>query len=60
MPGASLQALLDEGARILREKGNQEAELDARYLLLDAFGLDLAHFLMDRNRALPELSLIHI
>lgn len=54
MPGASLQALLDEGARILREKGNQEAELDARYLLLEAFGLDLAHFLMDRNRTLPE------
>ena len=50
----TLQQLLDEGREILEGKGNQEAELDARYLLLDAFGLDLAHFLMDRNRALPD------
>ena len=50
----TLQQLLDEGREILEGKGNQEAELDARYLLLDAFQLDLAHFLMDRNRALPD------
>ena len=50
----TLQQLLDEGREILEGKGNQEAELDARYLLLDAFGLDLAHFLMDRNQALPD------
>ena len=50
----TLQQLLDEGREILEGKGNQETELDARYLLLDAFGLDLAHFLMDRNRALPD------
>ena len=50
----TLQQLLDEGREILEGKGNQEAELDARYLLLDAFQLDLAHFLMDRNQALPD------
>lgn len=52
--GRTLQQLLDEGREMLARKGNQEAELDARYLLLDAFGLDLAHFLLDRNRALGD------
>ncbi len=52
--GRTLRHLLDEGREMLACRGNREAELDARYLLLEAFGLDLAHFLLDRNRALDD------
>lgn len=46
----TLQQLLDQGTEQLRSAGVPDAGLDARYLLLDAFGLGLASFLADRGR----------
>lgn len=48
----TLQQLLREGADTLREAGIEEFELDARYLLLEAFHMDEVHFLMERNQQL--------
>lgn len=45
----TLQLLLDQGAELLERSGITEARLDARYLLLEAFHLDLAHFFLCRN-----------
>lgn len=50
----TLQALLTCGQESLKQQGNLEAELDAKYLLLEAFHTDMVHFLMDRNRELPD------
>jgi release factor glutamine methyltransferase len=50
----TLNQLLEEGTDRLKKAGIQEAQLDARYLLLEAFHTDLTHFLIDRNRALNE------
>ena len=50
----TLQALLEEGTEVLLKAGVQEASLDARYLLFEAFQTDMTHFLMDRSRILPE------
>ncbi len=50
----TLQILLEEGTERLLEAGVDEASLDSRYLLFEAFHTDMTHFLMDRNRMLPE------
>lgn len=50
----TLQALLLSGREILERQGNPEPELDAKYLLLEAFQTDMAHFLMNRGRELLE------
>ncbi|MDW2798620.1 peptide chain release factor N(5)-glutamine methyltransferase [Clostridium boliviensis] len=48
----TLNQLLDEGTERLSKAGVEEAALDARYLLLEAFHTDLTHFLIERNREL--------
>lgn len=50
----TLQTLLTYGREQLRRKGSPEPELDAKYLLLEAFRTDMVHFLMNRSRELPE------
>ncbi|MDO5350088.1 MAG: peptide chain release factor N(5)-glutamine methyltransferase [Lachnospiraceae bacterium] len=50
----TLQALLTYGQETLKQQGNLEPELDAKYLLLEAFHMDMVHFLIDRNRELPD------
>ena len=50
----TLFSLLAEGTRALKLSGNDEAENDARQLLLSAFGLDLVHFLLGRLEELEE------
>lgn len=50
----TLQSLLTFGREELKRKGAPEPELDAKYLLLEAFQTDMVHFLMNRSRALPE------
>lgn len=50
----TLQSLLTSGREALKRRGNPEAELDAKYLLLEAFRTDMAHFLMNRSRELPD------
>lgn len=48
----TLNQLLEEAADRLMKAGVQEAALDARYLLLEAFHMDLTHYLIERNRIL--------
>ena len=50
----TLNQLLEEGTDRLNKAGIQEAEIDARYLLLEAFHTGLTHFLIDRNRTMNE------
>ncbi|WP_442914603.1 peptide chain release factor N(5)-glutamine methyltransferase [Lacrimispora sp.] len=50
----TLQLLLEEGISAFSKAGIGEAELDARYLLLEAFHTDMTHFLLDRDRKLLE------
>lgn len=50
----TLYQLETEGARILAMAGVPEARLDARRLLLEAFGLDEARYLMERMQPLPK------
>ncbi len=50
----TLQSLLTGGRRLLEGAKVPEPELDAKYLLLEAFRTDPVHFLMDRCRELPE------
>lgn len=50
----TLQTLLTYGRERLKRKGSPEPELDVKYLLLEAFRTDTAHFLMNRSRELPE------
>ena len=45
----TLQALWNEGTERLKLSGVGEAELDAKYLLFEAFHTDMVHFLMHRN-----------
>lgn len=45
----TLQALWNEGTERLEQSGIGEAELDAKYLLFEAFRTDMVHFLMHRN-----------
>lgn len=46
--------LLNEGSDVLRRAGNQDAQTDARQLLLAAFHLDTVHFLLGRMQELPD------
>lgn len=48
----TLNQLLNEGSRKLKLAGDADAELDAKQFLLAAFGLDMAHFLMNRMQPL--------
>ena len=50
----TLYDLLNEGSSILRQAGDTDAENDSKLLLLNAFDLNLLHFLMDRLRPLSE------
>lgn len=50
----TLQTLLTYGREQLKRKGSPDPELDAKYLLLEAFRTDMVHFLMNRSRELPE------
>lgn len=52
----TLNQLLEEGTDRLLKAGVDEAALDARYLLLEAFHTDLTHFLIERNRELKAQS----
>lgn len=50
----TLQSLFTSGREALKRRGVPDPELDARYLLLEAFRTDQAHFLMNRSRELPD------
>ena len=50
----TLQSLLTFGRNELTRRGVPDPELDAKYLLLEAFRTDMVHFLMNRSRPLPE------
>lgn len=50
----TLFQLLQEGSEALKQAGNQEAGIDAKRLLLAAFRLDTAHYLLNRMQTLPE------
>ncbi|MEY8354698.1 peptide chain release factor N(5)-glutamine methyltransferase [Lachnospiraceae bacterium 54-53] len=50
----TLQLLLEEGTAKLEKAGVEEASLDSRYLLFEAFHTDMAHFLLDRNKRLSD------
>ena len=50
----TLHQLLNEGTARLERAGDPEAGLDARRLLLEAFGLDTVHFLMNRMEQLEK------
>lgn len=54
----SLDSLLIEGTKVLSEAGVEEASLDARYLLYEAFDTDLTHFILDRFSEISEDELI--
>ena len=46
--------LLTEGTQTLELSGNPDAQNDARQLLLEAFHLDMVHFLLNRMQPLPD------
>lgn len=48
----TLQKLLDEGIRKVKECGVPDAELDCRYLLMEAFSLSPSQFLLRRGQEL--------
>lgn len=50
----TLYDLLKEGSTALLQAGDTDGENDAKLLLLEAFDLNLVHFLMDRLRPLTE------
>ena len=50
----TLHQLLNEGMGRLSRAGDPEASVDARRLLLEAFGLDTVHFLMRRMEPLED------
>lgn len=50
--GLTLQQLWNNGRKRLEEAKIFEHDLDARYLLLEAFQMDMAHFLIKRNEKL--------
>lgn len=54
----TLDSLLIEGTKVLSEAGVEEASLDARYLLFEAFDTDLTHFILDRFSEISEDELI--
>lgn len=50
----TLQFLYEEGKEKLEQSGIQEASLDTKYLLFDAFHTDMTHFLINRNQKMEE------
>jgi release factor glutamine methyltransferase len=54
----TLDSLLIEGTKVLSEAGVEEASLDARYLLFEAFDTDLTHFILDRFNVISEDELV--
>lgn len=50
----TLQKLLVEGIRRLHEAGVEEAQLDARYLLMEAFEMSFTEFLVKRGNEADE------
>lgn len=50
----TLQNLLEEGTDRLFKAGIGEAEIDAKYLLFEAFQTDMTHFLLDRSRRISD------
>lgn len=50
----TLLKLLEEGNKVLAQTGNPDGENDAKLLLLEAFHLDMVHYLMVRMDELPE------
>lgn len=50
----TLQFLYEEGKAKLEQSGIQEASLDTKYLLFDAFHTDMTHFLINRNQKMEE------
>ncbi len=50
----TLQSLLTFGREELKRRGVPDPELDAKYLLLEAFRTDMVHFLMNRSHQLPD------
>ncbi len=50
----TLDSLLIEGTKVLSEAGVEEASLDARYLLFEAFDTDLTHFILDRSSVISK------
>ena len=50
----TLQTLWEEAAESLRRSGIGESELDAKYLLFEAFQTDMVHFLMHRNEEVKD------
>ena len=48
------EELWREGTEVLTAGQVPDAALDARYLLLEAFDLDMTHFLLDRSRPLAD------
>lgn len=54
----TLYDLLNEGSSMLQQAGDTDAENDAKLLLLNAFDLNLVHFLMDRLRPLSETDVV--
>ncbi len=54
----TLDSLLIEGTKVLSDAGVEEASLDARYLLFEAFDTDLTHFILDRFSEISENELV--
>ena len=54
----TLDSLLIEGTKVLSEAGVEEASIDARYLLFEAFDTDLTHFILDRFSAISQDELV--
>lgn len=50
----TLFQLWNEGSGILQDAGNPDGQEDARQMLLAAFHLDLAHYLLNRMQELPD------
>ncbi len=50
----TLFELLTQGTECLEQAGSPDAGNDAKLLLLEAFELDMTHFLLNRMQALPE------
>lgn len=50
----TLFELLTQGTECLERAGSPDAGNDAKLLLLEAFELDMTHFLLNRMQALPE------
>lgn len=50
----TLQLLLEEGELKLSKAGVEEAALDSKYLLFEAFDTDMTHFLIDRYKKLSQ------